>query len=655
MKKAFLLIFLFAFSLMPKAYSAPGDTTIVQVHNATDMTWYGAYDAWGVFPAAGTTYEQVIMVYTMGCASTGCSDWDYTTSILLRDYLGIMDSTVASVDSITGDTTWNVFELVDNYELGKVITPYGGYMANGSNGYNNNWKHEHYFDVTDYQNMLRDSVHIRAFYSGWSSGFSATVDFIFIEGTPPRDVISADLLWGNFRYTTPADVNQNRLKEHEIVFPAHAKGAQVVTSISGHGMDDIGNCGEFCNKYYQILVDSAVVYQKNIWRGNCGMNPIYPQGGTWVYNRANWCPGSRVRKNFIELTPHITPGDTHLINMNMQAYNWSGGQPSYSNNGVLFMYDSINHQLDAALTDIITPTNKKDYKRFNPNCDLFRVEVTNKGADAITSLSLEYKVVGGPTWTYNWSGNLEFMESEVIEMPIPDPTVIMNASVKKVEVDIVSVNGGGDDVAHNDHYESDYRTLHERDWNTVIEIKTNSRAFENSWTLTDADGNIVESRFGMSNNTVYRDTLALLDGCYAFRLDDSGDDGLSWWASGQGVGYIRFRNVSGAVVKSFNADFGSALLYQFIVMGSGLSMDSYDASEVRIYPNPNDGRFRVEWTEEMNVQSISVIDISGREVYRQSLTGISSELDLSFLSSGLYHVVLSGEKGDVIKKLQITN
>ena len=33
------------------AFADIGDTTIIQVHNNVDMTWYGHYKKWGEFPS----------------------------------------------------------------------------------------------------------------------------------------------------------------------------------------------------------------------------------------------------------------------------------------------------------------------------------------------------------------------------------------------------------------------------------------------------------------------------------------------------------------------------------------------------------------------------------------------------------------------------
>ena len=77
-----------------------------------------------------------------------------------------------------------IFEIIEEYELGRAITPYGTYMqAPGSNGYNPTGT-MYFHDITDFAYLLKDSVEIDAFYSGWSSGFSVTTDFEFIEGVP---------------------------------------------------------------------------------------------------------------------------------------------------------------------------------------------------------------------------------------------------------------------------------------------------------------------------------------------------------------------------------------------------------------------------------------------------------------------------------------
>ena len=102
--------------------------------------------------------------------------WEAGINTFNYDSLGqIIDTTFIYADSNWIATYYNwytVFEVIEPYELARIITPYGSYLQN-------NWEFTHTFDITDYVNILRDSVEIRAHYSGWSSGFSATLDFEF--------------------------------------------------------------------------------------------------------------------------------------------------------------------------------------------------------------------------------------------------------------------------------------------------------------------------------------------------------------------------------------------------------------------------------------------------------------------------------------------
>ena len=95
----------------------------------------------------------------------------------------------------------------------------------GTNGYDENWKHRFTYDVIDFQHLLKDSVEIDAFYSGWSSGFSVTLNFEFIEGTPPRTPIVLSNVYKNgaarYGYNNSADFEANQMPEVKELQPLH--------------------------------------------------------------------------------------------------------------------------------------------------------------------------------------------------------------------------------------------------------------------------------------------------------------------------------------------------------------------------------------------------------------------------------------------------
>jgi hypothetical protein len=79
--------------------AAEGDTTRYRIHDKTHLKWYGNYDAKGKLPDGSKKYRKILMHYTMGCPTTGCSGWDYTTKIELLRKTGQMDSTLIKYPS----------------------------------------------------------------------------------------------------------------------------------------------------------------------------------------------------------------------------------------------------------------------------------------------------------------------------------------------------------------------------------------------------------------------------------------------------------------------------------------------------------------------------------------------------------------------------
>lgn len=667
--KKLLLICSLAFTI--NAIAGPGDTTKVLAQDHRDMVWYGAYDDVAMFPDGSKTYSQILMHYTMGCSSNGCSDWDYTTQIQLLHQTGIMDSTIASIDTpstspLIIDTTWNVFEVIEPYELGRVITPYGGYMARNQNGYNNNWEHKHTFDVTDWAPLLKDSVMIRAFFSGWQDGFSATVEFEFIEGTPPRDVISVENIYqGAWNYIDPVAFEANNMPPTTVAIDPAAKGAMFRFTPSGHGFVNAPNCAEFCVKDYYVFANGNQVATQSMWRDDCGKNPIYPQGGTWLLDRANWCPGSKTLTYEHELTPYITAGQNFDINVDIESYNYtvpSGEVPAnYIISGQLFTYGDINFELDASISDILTPTIKDDYKRLNPTCGNALVELKNNGSETLTQAYIMYAVEGGEIQFYQWSGSLEFNETTLVELPFADDNWISWYGKEHVFwASIANVNGGyADENPVNNMKRTEFEVTPSHPGNLLLELRTNNAGHETSWTLENGNGTIVHSGSGYSSNTTIKDTIAVPDGCYTLHIMDSDKDGLSFPWNSDGGGYVRLKTDNGFFIKVFPADFGTEIIYNFTVGYTITTPENSLENQVAIYPNPNAGLFTVDvgFAKEQDL-NISIVNMMGTVVYTNSYHNIKNQslpIDISGKAQGVYWVQIQSGNQTTTKKIVLTN
>jgi len=61
-------------------------------------------------------------------------------------------------------------------------------------------------------------------------------------------------------------------------------------------------------------------YRNLLWRTDCWLNPCRPQGGTWKYDRAGWCPGALVRPWDVDITSLIPAGRALTVEYRPQQY-----------------------------------------------------------------------------------------------------------------------------------------------------------------------------------------------------------------------------------------------------------------------------------------------------------------------------------------------
>lgn len=643
-------------SLMP-SFAAPGDTTHVLVHDAVDMVWYQRYRASALFPAPGTDFHRVNMRFTLGCASGGCSDWDYTVLISVLHPTGALDSNVATIDTISTnplivDTTWNVFAVKERFELGRMITPYGAYMRTGTFGYSNAWTHELVYDVTDYQSLLHDSVEIEIFYQGWSSGFSATLDFDMIEGTPARNVKQLRNIYpqGGFTYRNSSTVEATNLPAVNVPIDQNMIGAALHVIPSGHGFNNSLNCAEFCNREYYVRIDGQTTHTQSMWRDDCGLNPIYPQGGTWLYDRANWCPGAKAWTYEHNLTSYLTAGQTQEFDINIQPYNIGGGQDaaSYNWSTVLLEFDQYAHQYDVELMEILSPSTHEDHGRLNPACGRALVRIRNKGAQPLTSCVIEYGYDNATTFTYNWTGNLGMMESEVVELGLGGPGDWQQSQASDgFSARVYAPNGMPDEYALNDEARSQFEPTPTLSGNLRLNIRTNGVGQDTWWELKDNMGGVLYTGDGYANYQLINEDITLSPGCYHLRIYDRSKNGLSFFANNDGTGYARLYEQGNSVpTRSFNADFGTRIDYWFTVGMSIGEEENMAAPAIGFMPNPAEDYIDLIWWNEVDKIDLRILDVSGREVLTTSLTGLgAARLNIETLPEGVYLLQASSADG----------
>ena len=412
-----------------------------------------------------------------------------------------------------------------------------------------------------------------------------------------------------------------------------------------------------------VLRDTWEIWQEI----ECGDNPNISQGGTWPYAREGWCPGDIVEEHEFDITPFVTPGATATIDYDIEdvpAADPDQGNGNYVIAMHMITYGGANFNLDAAVVDVLNPNDWKYYSKWNPTCQNPRILIKNMGATPLTSAKIDVWIGGFDSYiTMDWTGNLAFLEEELVEVPITpewwadfEGKLTFNARIREP-------NGGVDEYANNDIYRVSFEPAPVINEPFFIWFKTNNMAHENEIYLKNQDGEIIYSRTSLENSFEYKDTMNLPMGCYTLELYDSDHDGISFWysasAEGETAGFLRLRKVGGSIIETFDPDFGRYMSYSFSVgyaVGIEEEKQSYDLS---IYPNPSQGQFTITLDNLIGEQlDLEVYSELGNLIYSEMISGnqdayLQHELDLTDLAEGIYFVHVISDGQAVVKRIVI--
>lgn len=572
----------------------------------------------------------------------------------------VIDETGATVSSTPYSTSGTLtneqityyqlpYEIIHDVEIGRFITPYGIQFDLGPNGFT--W----IYDVTDYQMYLKDTVDLAAH----NTQELIDLKFAFIEGIPPRDVHRREPIWSDWRSYTYANMdNDVDLQAVAVALSDTSEMFKIKTRFTGHGHNGSVNCCEWDSKDHTILIDGVERFTWEIWEETaCGDNPNIGQGGTWPYAREGWCPGDLVKEYDHELTPYVTPGTTVSFDYDIEDVPVADPQQGNGNYVAamdLISYSAPNFQNDAAIIDVLNPNKWEYYGKWNPGCQNPRIILQNTGAQTLTNCTIRIYISSSLPYDYTWTGSLEFLEKEVVEITVPGLWWWNNENPDlSFTAEIIAINGdsGLDEYPHNNVKNVPFEAPEFISGPFLVWFNTNNKANENKWRLEDAEGNIVfdlyNSYGSLQNTTTYKDTFDLAPGCYSIILEDNDNDGIGFWYSsqveGETTGTFRVRIVGGGYIEFFPADFGNFHRYNFTVGYEVGLNEKYIDHEVIVYPNPTDGILNVELSGFVdNEAELQVYDLMGRSVYSGTMNAsksfASSSIDLSGVPAGHYFV-----------------
>ncbi len=612
----------------------------------SDTTWINTFNT--VTKKTDSTVAAILKITLFGDSLKPLVLTDSITGFTANYWRYWFDSTGKKTDSTwiaanrlikqKNTSYYDVFQVINNIELGRFISPY-------AKSFPKTFKYDYIYDVTDYVKYITDSTELRIEYQGYSYGFTATWDMIYVEGTPAKEVVDVVNIYnGGFNYGQAVSIEQ-ALSAKSFTVPTGTVSTKARIIITGHGGESNQNCAEFCAKTMYLKLNNNQIAEQLVWKDDCGDNAIVAQPGTWVYDRSNWCPGEKIRNYDYNL--NVTAGSTNTIDLDMEAFTANGGA-SYNLALQLIYYKENKYATDAAIEDIIAPTNAFWHNRSNPICDNGKILVKNWGAQPITSLEVTYQMGSAAPVIWGWSGSLAYEQETEVTLPyLLWPTDLSN---KTFQVWLSKINGA----------DTDENTLNNKRVSTfdlpvtlpnkfIIECRTNAVPAQNNYTITNAAGQVVFSKNYTVASTMHRDTFDLGWGCYTFKFNDEAGNGLGWWATpGEGNGLLRMVEVGSPIkiIRTFSLDFGNFTQLNFRVQHPvGIDKQNLiDASSIKVYPNPAQDVIYVEGVEYVTA---SILDLSGK-LLKDGLTG--NNIDVHELNTGFYLLQLTHQNGQQFTK-----
>ena len=280
------------------------------------------------------------------------------------------------------------------------------------------------------------------------------------------------------------------------------------------------------------------------------------------------------------------------------------------------------------------------------------LRIRNNGNTPLTSLELKYQVNNEEIQTLNWSGNLQLLESELIEIPgIPYELLTTNT----LKVFASSTNGGDDEYTKNDTLLHVFEPALTTTRDLLVKVRTDNNPEEITWEIKNLNGNVVASGgpYAQANTVINTDVSVEADGCYEFFVFDAGGNGV---CCAFGAGFVRLS--SGSVTVAQGTNFGEMLTAQFDVVSVGInSMPAITNFEA--YPNPATNQVFVEFTPERNQAiKIKIVNQLGQAVYSNEVQAASDvtrklEISTSAWPAGIYMIVMDNGSAVSSKKISV--
>lgn len=265
------------------------------------------------------------------------------------------------------------------------------------------------------------------------------------------------------------------------------------------------------------------------------------------------------------------------------------------------------------------------------------VELSNFGANPLTSAELEVWVNGELLNTVQWTGNLPIFASESVELgEVSFPVEEENT----LEVKIKSVNGGADEAPSNDVANCIFKGAPETVGKVLkLTIRTDNNPQGTTWALTKVSTGEVVLQGGPYDqaNHNYTETLDITgDGCYDLTIFDADGDGLAG-----GNGYYGLK--AGGTTLFSGGEFGYKESNEFSYEVTADVDETLDNTTM-VYPNPTSGLLNIVCEGQ---QTVTLYNMVGQCVFETIADGWL-QVDMKAYGAGIYAIQIGNETQRIV-------
>lgn len=286
--------------------------------------------------------------------------------------------------------------------------------------------------------------------------------------------------------------------------------------------------------------------------------------------------------------------------------------------------------------------------------------LSNPGAQTLTSATINYNIDGGGQQTYNWTGSLAQYQSETVTLP----AVTLGTGNHTLSIEVSSPNNQNDENANN-NVASDAITIAafpETAVYVTVSLLTDDYAEETYMELTNSSGNVVWSEGNenvagnfdtgnagpdadptnpFENNTAYEWDVPLSSiECYTFTIYDYYGDGIDSEQWNGTNGALDLKDNFGAVIYSLDPpNFGGD--ESSVVKNATVDVLENNQLFLSVYPNPA-SNFIVLQTSQLN-GAYEISSMSGKVITKGAVENIKTTISTESWSSGTYIVKVVGQ------------